>query len=346
MDNNEADKRTVPKKADLEVSQSTKRFPIVGIGASAGGLDALRSLFKAMPADTGMGFVVTQHLDADHHSLLADLLAKYTRMSVVQVENGLGVEPNHVYVIPPNAYMTVSDGVLLIKPPSDARGTRMPIDKFLYSLAADQRDQAIGIILSGSGTDGTLGVREIKAAGGMVLVQDPESAQYDGMPRSAIATGQVDAVLPLERIPEVLLNYLRHNNLDRRPGTLSDLDTGQDALTAILSLLLAKTGHDFRCYKKGTLVRRIHRRMGILGLESFDAYLQRLRERGEEVGALAKDLFIGVTSFFREAEAWTSISELAIAPIVAKHADNRPVRVWVPGCATGEEAYTLAILFA
>jgi two-component system CheB/CheR fusion protein len=163
-----------------------------------------------MPADTGMGFVVTQHLDAGHHSLLADLLSKFTVMTVVQVENGMGVEPNRVYVIPPNSYMTVSDGVLLLKPPADPRGMRMPIDRFLNSLAADQHDCAIGIILSGTGSDGALGVREIKASGGMVLVQDPETAQYDGMPRSAIATGQADAVLPLERMPEVLLSYVRH----------------------------------------------------------------------------------------------------------------------------------------
>ncbi len=322
-----------------------KRFPIVGIGASAGGLDALRTLFTAMPADTGMGFVVTQHLDAGHHSLLADLLSKFTAMQVVQVENGMGVEPNRVYVIPPNRYMTVSDGVLLLKPPSDPRGMRMPIDRFLNSLAADQHDHAIGIILSGTGSDGALGVREIKANGGMVLVQDPETAQYDGMPRSAIATGQTDAVLSLERMPEVLLSYVRHAYMAHEPPVLPGCEEGYDPLTAILSLLLAKTGHDFRCYKKGTLVRRIQRRMGITGAERVESYLDLLRERDEEVRALSKDLFIGVTSFFRETEAWTVIAEQIVAPIVAGHAGDGPVRVWVPGCATGEEAYTLAILF-
>lgn len=298
-----------------------------------------------MPADTGMGFVVTQHLDAGHHSLLADLLFKFTAMKVVQVENGMGVEPNRVYVIPPNSYMTVSDGVLLLKPPSDPRGMRMPIDRFLNSLAADQHDCAIGIILSGTGSDGALGVREIKASGGMVLVQDPETAQYDGMPRSAIATGQADAVLPLERMPEVLLSHVRHAYTDHEPPFLPSFEGGYDPLTAILSLLLAKTGHDFRFYKKSTLVRRIHRRMGITGTERVESYLDLLRERDEEVRALSKDLFIGVTSFFRETEAWAVIAEQIVAPIVAGHAGDGPVRVWVPGCATGEEAYTLAILF-
>ena len=184
--------------------------PIVGIGASAGGLEALRVLFEAMPADTGMGFVVVQHLDATHHSLLAELLAKFTTLRVVQVENGMSVEPNSVYVIPPNSDMTISDGVLLLKRPSEARGARMPIDRFLVSLAADRQDQAIGLILSGTGSDGSLGLRELKAHGGLVLVQDPQTAQYDGMPRSAISTGHADAVLPLQQMPEVMLRHVRH----------------------------------------------------------------------------------------------------------------------------------------
>ncbi len=299
------------------------RCPIVGIGASAGGLEALRVLFEAMPADTGMGFVVVQHLDATHHSLLAELLAKFTALRVVQVENGMSVEPNSVYVIPPNSDMTISDGVLLLKRPSEARGARMPIDRFLVSLAADRQDQAIGLILSGTGSDGSLGLRELKAHGGLVLVQDPQTAQYDGMPRSAISTGHADAVLPLQQMPEVMLRYVRHTRDGHTASVGTNLAPGQDPLAGILALLLAKTGHDFRCYKKGTVVRRIDRRVGITGREHFGRYLDLLREDDEEVRTLSKDLFIGVTSFFRETEAWAAVAERSVPRFLARGLGRR-----------------------
>ena len=297
--------------------------PIVGIGASAGGLEALRVLFEAMPVDTGMGFVVVQHLDATHHSLLAELLAKFTALRVVQVENGMSVEPNSVYVIPPNSDMTISDGVLLLKRPSEARGARMPIDRFLVSLAADRQDQAIGLILSGTGSDGSLGLRELKAHGGLVLVQDPQTAQYDGMPRSAISTGHADAVLPLQQMPEVMLRYVRHTRDGHTASVGTNLAPGQDPLAGILALLLAKTGHDFRCYKKGTVVRRIDRRVGITGREHFGRYLDLLREDDEEVRTLSKDLFIGVTSFFRETEAWATVAERSVPHFLARGLGRR-----------------------
>ncbi len=213
----------------------------------------------------------------------------------------------------------------------------MPIDRFLISLARDRQEQAICIILSGTGTDGALGIREIKANGGLALVQDPESAQYDGMPRSEIATGLADAVLSLESMPEVSLSYIRHAYMAQAIPPPTNLEAGHDPLTAILSLLLAKTGHDFRCYKKGSLVRRIHRRMGIARAARIEDYLALLRERDDEIRALSKDLFIGVTSFFRETEAWSAIVVQVVDPIVASYAGDGLVRVWVPGCASGQE---------
>ena len=289
-----------------------------------------------MPPDTGIGFLVIQHLNAEHPSLLTELLSKYTVMPVVQAENGMHVEPNRIYVIPPNTYMTVRAGVLILKPPSEARGMRMPIDRFLCSLAEDCQDHAIGIVLSGSGSDGTLGVREVKANGGMVMVQDPSTAQYDGMPRSAIATGRVDTVLAPERMPEVLVRFARHAYIEHEVQVPATPDAG-DPMVAILSLLLAKTGHDFRHYKQGTLVRRIHRRMGIAGVDCIEDYLDLLREREGEVDALAKDLFIRVTSFFRDSQAWPAIADQVVAPIVRAHTGDGPVWVWVPGCASGED---------
>jgi len=310
----------------------------------------LRTLFAAMPADAGIGFVVTQHLDATHQSLLADLLTKYTVMPVTEVQNGMGVERDHIYVIPPNTYMTIKDGILHLQPPTDPRGMRMPIDRFLNSLAKDQQNRAIAIILSGSGSgsgsDGALGIREIRANGGLVLVQDPDTAQYDGMPRSAIGTGQVDAVLPLERMPEALVGYVRHHYIQQEDQAKPGLEAAAGPLSAILTLLLTKTGHDFRCYKKGTLVRRIHRRMGITATERLEDYLELLRAPGDEAQVLSRDLFIGVTSFFRETEAWSEIADRVVTPLVTRHSGDDPIRIWVPGCATGEEVYTLAILFA
>ena len=319
-------------------------FTVVGIGASAGGLDAFKGFFTAVPNDTDMVFVLVQHLDPTHVSLTAELLGKQTAMPVVQVTDEVQVEPNHVYVIPPNRYLTISGQRLHLTEPIERRGVRVPIDFFFRSLANEQQERAIGIILSGTGTDGTLGVREIKAAGGMVMVQTPETAQFDGMPSSAIGTGVVDYVLPIEKMPAALIRYVRHWYVNGAVSPPPVDETAPDHLVTIVDLLRARLKCDFSCYKKGTLTRRVQRRMGLKHIEDIGEYVELLRRQKTEVDALYKDLLIGVTNFFREPQSWRFLEESVIAPLVHEHEWDEALRVWVPGCATGEEAYSLAMV--
>jgi two-component system CheB/CheR fusion protein len=314
---------------------------VVGVSASAGGLDAFKRFFTSMPPDSGLAFVLIQHLDPTHESLAAELLARCTPMPVVQVERDTRVVGNYVYVIPPNRYLEIDKGVLRLSTPPEPRGMRMPIDVFLRSLAADLHEKAIGVVLSGTGTDGTLGLKEIKAAGGMAMVQDPRTAEYDGMPRSAIATGGVDYVLPPETMPRALVEYLRHSYVQERPPLAQPISND---FTSIVALLQARVKYDFTAYKKGTLLRRIRRRMSLAHVERVPDYLQRLRKDSTEVTALFKDLLISVTSFFREPKAWQFLQQEVIPRIVAAKDPGAPVRVWVAGCATGEEAYSIAML--
>ena len=326
-----------------KTSKKRGALPIVGIGASAGGLDAFERFFNAMPADSGMAFVLVQHLDPTHQSLTAQLLGRRTAMPVIEVEDRMPVEANHVYIIPPNKSLTISGSLLRLSEPVLQRGMRMPIDHFLRSLAEARHEKAIGIILSGTGTDGTLGVKTIKGEGGIVLAQSPETAQHDGMPRSAIATGLVDYVGPIASMPDMLVRYLGHNfvKLAGEPAVL----TGEEpnTLNSILAVLHTRTRYDFRAYKKGTLLRRIARRMGLNRVEVLGDYLGFLREHPEEVTQLFKDLLIGVTGFFREPEAFAAL-ERVIAEIVERKTTDMPVRLWVPGCASGEEPYSIAML--
>ena len=278
-------------------------FPIVGIGASAGGLDAFKKFFNALPPESGMAFVLIQHLDPTRESLTAELVGTYTRMGVVQAEDGMRVEANHVYVIPPNAYLSIRDRTLWLSAPAAPRSLRMAIDFFLHSLAEDQQENAIGVILAGTGTDGTLGIKEIKAGGGMTMVQDPETVQHDGMPRSAIASGSADYVLPAEQMVDALLAYAR----DAAVAAVSMAvphEKAPDWLEAAVEVLRARTRFDFSGYKKGTLRRRIQRRMGLRHLKEPPKYVEVLREDPGEATALFKDLLINVTSFFREPAAW------------------------------------------
>jgi two-component system, chemotaxis family, CheB/CheR fusion protein len=317
-------------------------FPIIGIGASAGGLEALRGLFSAIPENTGAGFVVVQHLDPTHDSLMAELLNKYAKFPVIQVEDGMRVAPNRLHVIPPNSEMTISNGVLSLTLPTQRRGMRMPIDRFFSSLAEDQQERAIAIVLSGAGSDGTYGVRLVKARGGMVLAQDPTTAGYDGMPRSAVATGDVDYILPVNEMPEVLIRYIEH--FRRHGGAVTSNKRDDDFMENILALLIARQDYDFRCYKRGTINRRVLRRMGLNHISSLEDYHAKLRKDDGEVRALARDLLIGVTSFFREPEAWTLLRDKILPELYAELPKHEVIRAWVPGCATGEEAYTLAML--
>jgi two-component system CheB/CheR fusion protein len=318
-------------------------FPVVGVGASAGGLEALKKFLVALPPDIGMAFVLIQHLDPTHESLMVDLLTRYTTMKVVQIANDMPVEPDRIHIIPPGTSLTIKNGVLLLGKPIERRGMRMPVDNFFMSLAEDQQENSVCIILSGTGSDGTLGLKEIKARGGLAIVQDPETAQYDGMPRSAIMTGLVDYILPVEQIPETLVGYVRHSlKVDRLAEPL--MTEAEEQLHRILTLLHVRTGHDFRYYKRNTLVRRLQRRMTVKHITTLGDYLDLIQSHPEELEALDKDLLISVTMFFREPEVWEALHEMAIPKLVDRCTENQPVRIWVPGCATGEEAYSLAIM--
>jgi len=322
-------------------------FPIVGIGASAGGLAAFESFFSGMPvdADPGMAFVLVQHLAPDHKSMLTDLIKRYTRMQVFEVEDGMVVQPNCTYIIPPNCDMAFLGGALQLLVPSSPRGLRMPIDFFFRSLAQDQRERAICIVLSGTGSDGTLGVRAIKSEGGMVMAQSPNSTEYDGMPRSAIATGLVDFELPPAEMPLQLISYAAHA-FGKLPRLAASPPSSENALKKIFILLRAQTGHDFSLYKPSTIIRRIERRMALHQIETIDYYVKHAQQTPTEVESLFRDLLIGVTSFFRDPPAFEALEEKVVARIFANKPEGGTIRIWSPGCATGEEAYSLAILFA
>jgi two-component system CheB/CheR fusion protein len=318
-------------------------FPIVGIGSSAGGLEALQSLFRAMPADSGLAFIIAAHLDPTQKSHLTELLSRCTKMPVVQIEKALEVKPDHVYVIAPDQELTIRRGVIHTDKPTAPRGHRHPVDSFLRSLAEDQGERAIAIILSGTGTNGSLGLRFIKAEGGIAIAQDPETAGFQGMPRSAIGTGVVDLVLPPDQIPDVLLNLVKHPYVRQPAEALVD-GTPEDQLHTLLALVRSSTRRDFGSYRKRTLLRRIHRRMGLHRLEGLPAYIERLRDDPDEVKALAADLTINVTGFFRDPEAWQVLADKVIAPLVRDRPAESTIRAWAPGCSTGEEAYSIAIL--
>lgn len=324
------------------------RFPVVGIGASAGGLAAFETFFSNMPADTdpGMAFVLVQHLAPDHKSILSDLIRRYTRMKVFEVKDGMKVEPNCAYIIPPGHDMAFLGGVLQLLKPTAPRGQRLPIDFFFRSLAQDQRERAIGIVLSGTGSDGTLGVRAIKGEGGMIMAQDPSSTEYDGMPWSAIATGLVDYELPPEAMPAQLIAYVSRifGKLGMPPAVGEA--RAESALKKIFVLLRSQTGHDFSGYKPSTIHRRIERRMAVHQIETMDGYVSFVQTTPAEVDALFRDMLIGVTNFFRDPEAFRALEEKVIPKLFAGRPADSLIRVWSSGCATGEEAYSLAILMA
>ncbi len=323
-------------------------FPVVGIGASAGGLAAFEAFFSAMPADRdpGMAFVLVQHLAPDHESLLTDIIRRYTRMQVFEVEDGMVVEPNRAYIIPPGRDMALLNGKLHLLQQASPRGVHLPIDYFFHSLAQDQHERAICIVLSGTGSDGTLGLRAIKAEGGMVMVQNPESTEYDGMPRSALATGLVDYELPPAEMPAQLIAYAARACGKARPLVLDSTPADEGLLKKIFILLRAQTSHDFSQYKPNTITRRIERRMAVHRIQSLSGYLKYLQQAPAEVDELFRDILIGVTSFFRDPEAFKALEEQVIPRLFADKQADAQVRIWSAGCSTGEEAYSLAILLA
>lgn len=320
-------------------------FPVVAIGASAGALEALKHFFKAMSIPNGMAFVVVVHLDPEHVSHLPELLSQCTAMGVTQVLDGERVEENHVYLIPPKKSLTLENGCLHLDTVVARPHIPMPIDHFLRSLAEDQQDRSIALILSGTGSDGTLGLKEIKAVSGLVMAQQPETAEYDGMPRSAIATGLVDMVLPVESMPKALLDYVEHAELDGGGAETLASETNQEHLHDLLALLRLRGGHDFRYYKNGMLLRRVRRRMGLSHISALGEYCRYVRDRPTELKALVQDLLISVTAFFREPQAWEVLATEVIPAMVESKPQDASIRVWVAGCATGEEAYSIGMLF-
>jgi len=321
-------------------------FPVVGIGASAGGLAAFEKFFSHMPAngESGMAFVLVQHLAPDHKSILCDLIKRYTPMQVMEAEDGMEVRPNCTYIIPPNRDLAFLNGRLYLTEPAAPRGLRMPIDFFFRSLAQDQHERAICIVLSGTGTDGTLGLKAIKGEGGMAMAQSPESTEYEGMPSNAIATGLVDYVLPPEEMPARIMAYAEQA-FGRLPRIASAQAPRADVLLQkIFVLLRARTGHDFSRYKRNTIGRRVERRMAVNQIQRIEDYVIYLGEDESEVEALFRDLLIGVTSFFRDPEAYEAVRTQVLPRLFSSKAPGGTLRIWVPACSTGEEAYSIAML--
>ena len=321
-------------------------FPIVGIGASAGGLAAFEAFFSGMPGnvDPGMAFVLVQHLAPDHKSMLREIIQRFTRMHVYEVEDGMQVHPNCAYIIPPNRDMAFLNGTLQLLDPTAPRGHRMAIDFFFQSLAQDQREHAIAIVLAGTGNDGTAGVRAIKSEGGMVMVQQPDTTEFNGMPHSAIATGLVDYTLPPAEMPAQLIRYVEHQFGKLTKSGKSAGIKNDNALKKIFLLLRAQTNHDFSHYKPNTINRRIDRRLAVNQIESIDDYVKYLQQTPEEVIALFNDLLIGVTSFFRDTKAFKALEQNIIPNLIENKTEGVPIRIWSVACSSGEEAYSLAIL--
>ena len=335
-------KKPLTGKAPLK-SKSADIFPIVGIGASAGGLEAFGSFFSKMPVDSGMAFVLVQHLDPSHVSNMVDLLKRYTQMPVIEARDGLKIEVNHVYMIPPNYNMTVIDRTLNLVELVERPGISHGIDLFFRSLAADLKDRSICVILSGTGSDGSLGAKVVKAELGMVMVQDPESAKYDGMPRSAIAAGVADIVVPAEQMAEKLIDFVSQSYGKPAERRRQAFEKTPDSLHRIFAIIRTRVRHDFSQYKLSIINRRIERRMSVNQIEKIDDYVRLLLSDAHEVDALVKDFLINVTSFFRDPEAFESLKS-KIKEMIQRKGEAAELRVWVPACSSGEEAYSLAII--
>lgn len=314
---------------------------VVGIGASAGGLEAFRTLLSALPAKSGAAFVLVQHLDPTHVSMMVELLSPHLAMPIAEAADGAILEPDHIYVIPPGKFLAVRAGAIRLSNPPSRPALRMPFDFLLHSLADELGEHAVCVVLSGTASDGAIGAAAVKAAGGLVIAQDPEEAEYDGMPRSAIAAGAVDLVLSLAEIPRALARYAGHRYLQVPEGAAT---AENDSFAQIIDLLRKRTCHDFALYKEGTLRRRIERRMALHGIEEGRRYLEKLTQDATELQRLTDDLLINVTRFFRDSKAFEFLEEKVIPELVRTHPPDQPIRAWVAGCSSGEEAYSLAML--
>lgn len=325
-------------------AKTAKAFPIVGMGASAGGLEAFEGFFSHMPAENGIAFILVPHLDPSHPSMMTELLKRYTRMEVVEVKDGMKITPNKVYIIPPNKEMALKEGIPRLTEPREPRGMRMPIDSFFRSLAEDQGERSICIILSGTGSDGTIGLRAIHGAGGMTMIQDPSTAKYEGMPRNAVATGVVDYVLPVEKMPEQLVSFVHHGYPERVKKVADMAEKSPKTLERLFAILRKQTGHDFSLYKKSTIYRRIERRMALHDIKGIHAYVEYLEGNHEEINLLFKELLIRVTSFFRDKESFDVLKDVILPELLGDKDEGYQFRVWVPGCASGEEVYSIAMV--
>jgi two-component system CheB/CheR fusion protein len=330
------------EKTAVRSKPAAAHFPIVGIGASAGGLEALELFFHHVPLDCNLAFVVVQHLDPTQKGVMVELLQRLTLMPVAQAKERMRVKPGHVYVIPPNKNLSLLGGVLHLFKPTEPRGLRLPIDFFLRSLAQDQQESAVGVILSGMGSDGMLGMRAIKEHAGACFVQDPASAKFEGMPRSALDSGVADVVEPAEKLPGSILAFLRRPRLISRQNLVIGT-SAQGSLEKILIQLRSRTGQDFSQYKKSTVYRRVERRMGLHQIDKLAVYARYLQENPQEADLLFKELLIGVTNFFRDASVWEQL-KACIPALLAGMPQGGALRAWTPGCSTGEEAYSLAMI--
>ncbi len=322
------------------ISNSTFNKYVVAIGASAGGLEAIHEFFDNIAADAGLSFIIIQHLSPDHKSLLVELVGKHTHMTVVEAAHQMPIEPNCVYVIPNRKLITIENSRLILSDKHEVKGPNTAIDIFLHSLAKDQGNKAIAIILSGTGTDGTKGIQSIKNAGGLVLVQDPLTAKFDGMPNSAINTTLVDFILPPELMPGEIYNHIEIPDaaIDFN-APIKEYDLGE-----IFSMILKETGWDFNHYKQATLIRRITRRMSLCGFKSLDNYLNMLRNDATERKNLSRDFLIGVTKFFRDEAAYNILQKEVVPELIKDKKDGDILKVWVTACSTGEEAYSIAMM--
>jgi len=341
--------RPRPRRGAVRRRSLPDDFLVVGIGASAGGLEALYKLFDALPPDTGMAFILIQHLDPTHSSMMVGLLAGHTVMPVLEAAEGMPIERNHVYIIPPGVYLSIRDGTLRLTNPRERHGARLPFDFFLRSLAEDCGARAVCAILSGSGADGSVGLMAIRDKGGLVIVQDPKDAAHDGMPRSAIMTGAADLVLPVTDIPAALVKYSRKSSglarLAPERAKSAPSDGAEAPLAAIIDLLRAHTAHDFALYKEGTLLRQIQRRMAMASIRDIGLYLSTIRNNPDEIDRLAKDMLINVTQFFRDEKTFEVLGATIVPELIRRQPLDMPIRIWDAGCSTGEETYSIAMLF-
>ena len=339
-------KNKTPKPNNVEIKQDNKQEKhviVVAIGASAGGLESFEEFFRNLTASSEIAFILISHLDPGHASMLTEILQRWTKMPVREVQDKMAIEPNHVYVIPPNCDMAIFHGVLQLRIPEKIRGQRLPIDYFFRSLAEDQGERSIGVILSGTGTDGTFGLRAILGAGGLTFVQDPATAKYDGMPSSAVRSNLATYILTVDKMPQKILSYVNNQFKKEAKAFPAADDSIIYDTREILKIVRSATSHDFSLYKQTTIGRRIERRMEAKSMESINDYARYLRGNPAETQILFKEMLINVTNFFRDPEAFDILKKDIIPQLFLDKPEDYCFRIWVPGCASGEEAYSIAI---